>query len=183
MNIGDLIRSFRKEKAMTLLALSEKSGVALATLSRIENNKMTGTLASHMAICGALDVALPDLYKHLTAEKYTPEVQTAESRTEVFVHDKRSISEILVPKVLDKKMMPIMIKLEPKGSTHMEETNRGTEKFIFVLDGKVEASVGEKVFTLNKGDTLYFESSASHYFKNIGASEARLICVSSPPVL
>ena len=183
MNIGDMIKNLRKEKGLTLLELSQESGVALATLSRIENNKMTGTLESHMAICGALDLALPELYKHLTPEKYTPEVQTTEERTEVFVHDKRSISEMLVPKVLDKKMMPVMIRLEPRGSTHKEETKRGAEKFIYVLDGKIEAVVGEKTFSLKKGDTLYFESSASHYFKNIGAQEARMICVSSPPVL
>jgi phosphoribosylamine-glycine ligase len=53
---GEIIHGLRKEKKITLLELSEKSGVALATLSRIENGKMTGTLKSHMNICKTLEI-------------------------------------------------------------------------------------------------------------------------------
>ena len=44
MHVGTLINRVRKEKRMTLVALAKKSGVALATLSRIENGKMTNAL-------------------------------------------------------------------------------------------------------------------------------------------
>jgi transcriptional regulator with XRE-family HTH domain len=183
MDIGEKIRKFRTEKGLTLLELSRKSGVALATLSRIENNKMTGTLESHIAICNALGIGLPELYQDLSPSNSAPEVHTASDRTEVFVHDKRSVSEMLIPKVLDKKMMPIMIKIGSKGTTHREESKKGVEKFVYVLEGKVNAAIGEKRYSLNKGDTLYFDSSMPHYFENIGASDARLICVISPPML
>ena len=63
MHVGEIIHKLRKSKKMTLLELSNTSGVALATLSRMENGKMTGTLESHMNICKALEVNLPDLYK------------------------------------------------------------------------------------------------------------------------
>jgi quercetin dioxygenase-like cupin family protein len=168
---------------MTLLELSQKSGVALATLSRMENGKMTGTLESHMSICSALDTALPELYKDLSSAKKKVEVQTKAARADVFVHDKKSSSEMLASKVLNKKMMPIMVKISPGGKTHEEETKYGVEKFVYVLDGKVEAVIGDEKFDLTKGDTLYFESSLAHYFKNTGAGESRLICVTCPPTL
>ncbi len=183
MKIGENIRKLRKEKGLTLIELSSKSGVALATLSRIENNKMTGTLESHLAICKALDTGLPQLYHHLSSTASRPEVTTESSRTDVFVHDTRSVSEMLTPKVLDKKMMPLMIKLEPEGATHKEESKKGVEKFMYVLEGRVDAVVGATTYNLNKGDTLYFDSSIEHYFKNVGASCAQLICVVSPPTL
>nr|HPM43252.1 helix-turn-helix transcriptional regulator [Candidatus Omnitrophota bacterium] len=69
MPIGDVIHRFRKEKKLTLSELTERSGVALATLSRMENNRMTGTLESHIEICKALDSTLADLYKDLPASK------------------------------------------------------------------------------------------------------------------
>ena len=37
----------------------------MATLSRIENGKMTGTLDSHTNIAAALEISLPVLYKDL----------------------------------------------------------------------------------------------------------------------
>lgn len=183
MHVGDIIKKLRKEKKMTLLELSKSSGVALATLSRMENAKMTGTLESHMNICRALEMELPELYKNLSHPKKTVELQTKEERTDVFIHDRKSTSEMLANKVLSKKMMPVLVKLSKGGNTHKEETKPGVEKFIYVLDGKVMAEIGQERFDLTKGDTLYFESSLPHYFKNIGTGEARIISVTCPPTL
>ena len=54
MFIGQRIKQLREAQKMTLTELSEKSGVQLATLSRMENMKMTGTLESHIAIAQTL---------------------------------------------------------------------------------------------------------------------------------
>lgn len=183
MHVGEVINRIRKEKKMTLFELSKKSGVALATLSRIENGKMTGTLESHMNICRALEIDLLELYKDLSVSKKTIEVQTKETRRDIFVHDKKSSFLMLVSNILKKKMMPTLIKISSGGKTHKEETKAGVEKFIYVLAGKIEVSIGEKKYNLSKDDTLYFESSIHHHFKNIGKGEVRLICVTSPPVL
>jgi transcriptional regulator with XRE-family HTH domain len=183
MNVGEIIHRLRKERKMTLKELSEKSGVALATLSRMENGKMTGTLESHMNICRALDTSLPDLYKDLVASTRKVEVQSQKTRTDVFIHHKKATSEMLSSNVLNKKMMPTLVKIMKGGSTHSEETKVGIEKFVYVLDGRLEAHIGDNRYSLAKGDTLYFESSIPHYFKNAGALEARLISVVSPPAL
>jgi len=183
MHVGEIIHKARKEKKMTLVELSQKSGVALATLSRIENGKMTGTLDSHMNICNALEVSLPDLYKNLVASKKTVEVQPKGAAANVSVHSKRFSSEVLASNLAGKKMMPIMIKISKGGSTSREETRPGFEKFAYVLDGKVEVDIGEERYNLTKGDTLYFESSVPHHFKNTGTGEAHLIIVTSPPIL
>jgi len=183
MKVGEIVHKLRKEKKMTLLDLSEKSGVALATLSRMENGKMTGTLESHMNICRALEAPLTDLYKDLTSSAKKVEMQARDARTDVFIHDKRAKSELLSATSLNKKMMPTMIKISKGGRTHSEETKTGVEKFIYVLDGKLEANIGKEVFKLARGNTLYFESSVPHHFKNTGALEARLISVVSPPAL
>jgi quercetin dioxygenase-like cupin family protein len=52
-----------------------------------------------------------------------------------------------------------------------------------VLDGKVEANIGSNKYDLAKGDTLYFESSIPHHFRNIGAGETRVVSVTTPPAL
>lgn len=183
MPIGDVIHRFRKEKKMTLAELTDKSGVALATLSRMENNRMTGTLESHINICKALDITLADLYKDLPGSRKTVEVLPKKAHTDVFVHDKRSSSEMLASKVLDKKMMPILIKIQAGGTTQTEETKSGVEKFLYILHGKLEAAVGAEKYHLTKGDTLYFEASLPHSLKNTGQDEAHIIAVISPPVL
>lgn len=183
MDIGHRIRDLRQEAGLTLEELSKKSGIALATLSRIENGKMTGTLQSHMNICKAMGITLPRLYAGLEDDKKNVDMQKKTLRTEVFLHNKKSSSEMLTSKVLDKKMMPIMLKIDPKGSTAVEENKISTEKFLYVLSGEVEAVIGTEKYALAKGDTLYFNASSPHQFKNIGKTEAVCICIISPPSL
>jgi len=183
MHVGALINKVRREKNMTLLELAKKSGVALATLSRIENGKMTGTLESHMSICKAFDMTLPELYKDLPSSKKAVEVLEKAAKHEVCVHDKRSSSEILVSNVQKKKMMPILIKIAKGGQTAPEKTKSGVERFVYILDGKVEADIGDNTYNLLKGDTLYFDSSVPHHFKNTGSVEAQVLALTSPPEL
>jgi transcriptional regulator with XRE-family HTH domain len=182
MNIGKTIHALRKENEMTLLELADKSGVALATLSRMENGKMTGTLESHMKICEALGVPLPEVYKNLYPVKRAVDIQKNKSRTEVFIHDKKSSEELLASKISNKKMMPVLIKILKDGKTRTEETRPGIEKFIYVLEGKIEANIGEEKYSLMKGDTLYFEASMPHCFKNTHGHDTKLLCIISPPI-
>jgi len=183
MSIGETIHALRKESKMTLLELANKSGVALATLSRMENNKMTGTLESHMKICEALSVPLPELYENLYPPRKSVEMQKEKSRTEIFIHDKRASSEILASKVLNKKMMPVLIKLDKSGYTHKEENKYGIDKFIYILEGRIEVELGDEKYALSKNDSLYFEANIPHRLKNTGASNAKIISVTSPPAL
>ena len=183
MHVGEIIHKLRKTRKMTLLELSNESGVALATLSRMENGRMTGTLESHMKICKALETNLPDLYKDLSASKKTVELRPRALRADVFVHDNKAVSEMLASNFMNKKMMPILIKIGKSGRTHSEETKSGSERFVYLLEGKVEANIGENKYDLVKGDSLYFESSLPHYFRNAGSGEARLVSVTTPPAL
>lgn len=183
MLIGEIIHRLRKEKKMTLVELAEKSGVALATLSRVENGRMTGTLNSHMKICKALEINITELYKDLSLSKKAVEMRSKKARSEVFLHSKNTSSEMLISNALNKKMMPLIIKVSKGGSTRKEATKVGIEKFIYIASGRIEANIGEEKYNLAKGDTLYFEASAPHYFKNTGSGDASLVCVVCPPLI
>jgi len=73
-----------------------------------------------------------------------------------------------------------MIKIAKGGNTHNEETKPGIEKFAYVLDGKVEANIGEERYVLGRGDTLYFESSIPHAYRAMGRRNAKALTVVYP---
>lgn len=180
MLIGDKLHEIRKAKKLTLTELSEKSGVQLATLSRIENKKMTGTLESHIAIARALGIDVIDLYKSFIQEQKQVELSETIHSSEIFTHNEKSSFEILTKNVLSKQMMPTLIKIELGGSTQEEQATPNSEKFIFVLEGTIEALIDHKDYRLEKNSTLYFESSLPHKFKNVGRGTAKLLCVATP---
>jgi len=183
MLIGNRIREMRKAQKMTLTELSQKSGVQLATLSRIEHMKMVGTLESHMNIAQALGIDVTQLYAGIGPETKPIEVETPQSLTDQFQHNEKSSYEILTKKVLNKKMMPVLIRLDHGGESALEQGKPASEKFVFVLEGQVEAVVGEKTYILEKANTLYFDASLPHRFKNKGKQPAKVLCVSTPVTL
>jgi len=183
MYIGKRLKELRQAREMTLVDLSAKSGVQIATLSRMENNKMTGTLESHINIAKALGVEVTQLYSDIIRVESKVDLQKDPSSSDVFVHSNKSSYQMLTTKVLSKQMMPILLTIEPDGQTTKEENKPGTEKFLYLLEGKVEVHVGKESYTLGKGNTLYFDASLSHFLINEGKTTVKLLCVATPPAL
>jgi transcriptional regulator with XRE-family HTH domain len=183
MYIGKRIKELRNLQEMTLSQLAEKSGVQIATLSRIEHLRMTGTLDCHINIARALGVELTQLYAEIIKQEDRVSLKTSKTTTDVFIHSDKSSYEILTSKVLSKKMMPILLKIDPEGKTNTEQNRIATEKFIFVLEGKIEAVIGSQSYALSKHNTLYFDASVEHYFMNNGKLTAQVICVATPVAL
>ena len=183
MPIGKQLKEIRQNKNMTLAQLAQKSGVQIATLSRIENDKMTGTLQSHLNIAQALAVDVTALYKDIIREENPADLKIAQNTADVYQHTDQSSSEILVSQVLGKKMTPFLIKLGPQRQTPQEQNKSGTEKFIFILDGKIEAKIGRETYALAKNSSLYFDAGLPHQITNKGKTGARLLCVATPMTL
>ena len=184
MHIGERLRELRKQRNLTLVQLSKASGVDTATISRIETGKMTGTLASHMQLARSLSASLSDLYAGLEGTEQAVTMQSPGGRGEVYVHQAgRANMAMLTQDVLKKRMMPALLTIEPEGQTLREESKPGTEKFVYVLEGQVEATIGSERYTLKRQQTLYFDAARPHQFRNVGKGIARCLCVITPPTL
>ena len=181
MHLGATIRRLRKEKRLTLLQLSHKSGVAIATLSRMETGTMTGRVESHIKICEALGITLPELYKDFS--KKTLEVAKDRVGHPVGIHDNKFSSMLLISNTHNKKIIPLVITIVKGERTPTDETKTGIDKFVYMMQGKVEANIGNEKYGLSENDSIYFDSSVPHYFKNTGTGEARFICIVAPPIL
>ena len=184
--VGERLRALRKSQGVTLVELAKASGVDAATISRIETGRMTGTLECHTKLTRGLGVKLTELYAGIeeVQARGAVSVQAPGARTEVYVHRAgKSSLAMLTTDVLKKKLMPVLIAIEPGGSTHKEEAKVGTEKFIYVLEGELEARVGEEQHQLKRGSTLYFDASLPHSLRNPGAKTARCLAVTTPPAL
>lgn len=183
MSIGNRIKELRRQKKMTLTELSKQSGVQIATLSRIENGKMKGTIDSHLSVARALGVDVTTLYKDLGKESTDDRTSPPDAPTETFNYNDKASYEILTSHLLSKKMMPVVLRIEPGGRTNAESNPPGSEKFVFVLEGAVRAAVGERSYDLTPNKTVYFDASVSHWFENTGKKPARLISVVTPVAL
>ncbi len=180
MYIGNRLKEIREAKKVSLTDLSQKSGVQLATLSRIENRKMVGTLESHLNIARALGITLNELYSKIEMEEDSKKPEEKKEPAGIFVHSSKSTYEMLTNQVFKKKMMPVLVKIEPGGKTNLEQSAFGAEKFLYVLEGTLEAKIGQESYSLSESNTLYFDASLPHYFSNEGTIPLRALCIVTP---
>ena len=178
--LGNRIKHMRQNTGYTLVDLSKRSGIALATLSRIENDKMVGTLDSHKKICQALGITLSELFSNLEREMKAVYIQRNCAQKEVFSHSEHFTRTILTSKDSGKNILPLMVTVQPGGVENIDANRADIEKFIYSLEGSIELTIDGDTFQLQAEDTLYFNASSPHTIKNTGGTIARYLCVISP---
>ncbi|MCD4728882.1 MAG: XRE family transcriptional regulator [Pirellulales bacterium] len=183
MLIGNKVKALRNKANLTLKQLADASGVQIATLSRIENLKMTGTIDSHQSIARALNVDLVELYKDPSPADLEPESKVQPASHETFTYNDKASYDILTNRVLSRKMMPIVLRIEPGGRTNSEQYQIGAERFIFVMKGAVRVYIEEESCELGVNKAMYIDASKKHYIQNIGEETAKMISVLTPVVL
>jgi transcriptional regulator with XRE-family HTH domain len=184
MEIGLRLRSLRKNREMSLEDLARRSGVALATLSRIENGKGSGTFRTHQKIADAMGVSLPELYRGLDKPEEVAVALPSEEEAETFTFDEKASAIFLVRGIRAKQMLPQLLVIQPGGKTALEQYREGTDRWLFGLEGSAQVQVGPKTYPVSEGGTLYFRGSLPHRLINSHHSKiAKVISVTSPVVL
>ncbi len=179
-NLGERIRKLRKERGITLVELSKVTGVAQATLSRIETGTMTGTVESHERIAEAMGMGLAELYTGVDRRFEEIDIQGRGDTRKVTHQTKNARFELLTQENAKKKITPLLVTLAAHTETELVSTERGVEKFVFVLEGQVQAKVADRHYELKAEETIYFDASLPHKIINSGNVPARLLLTVSP---
>ena len=183
MNLGTRIRQLRQMKGWSLGDLSKRCGVALSSLSRIETGRMTGTLDSHLEIARALGVRVSELYATLDLAGPAVEVKTAGDLRRGQLSTKGATLTVLTEAALQKKMLPVLVRLPPRKGTSAERGLAGSERFLYVLQGQLQLAAGEEKFRLGPGECAYLQASAPHRLLNVGPGTLLAVSVTCPPLL
>jgi len=180
VQLGSKIRQLRREKKTTLIELSHRTGVAQATLSRMETGRMTGTVESHRKIAESLGVSLATLYQGIDDRTKHTSYSPSSKPRRITAKTDRMKCELLTQEVSRKKITPLLITLASHGRSEVEELDGGVEKLLFVIEGNLKVVVGTEEFVLHPYDTLYFEASLPHHLVNLGTKQAKIFCAVSP---
>jgi quercetin dioxygenase-like cupin family protein len=78
-------------------------------------------------------------------------------------------------------MEPLLFKMNEKAASGPSMYKHYGQEFALVIKGTVEITLNDAVYVLKKGDSIYFNSSTPHSFRNVGKEEAEAIWVVTPP--
>lgn len=176
--LGHRLRQRRKELGLTLRQLGELTDLTASFLSQVEKGQTSPSIASLQRIAGALQV--PIFYFLNDNAPPNPVVRRQERKKLVFPNS-RIAYDLLNPD-LTRKMMGLLIRLEPGAIRRAARLREPTEQLMFVLQGKMEIHIGGQRYTLDEGDSVYFDGDALREFASVGEEDLLIICCLTPPV-
>ncbi len=180
LNMGIKIKKLRKSKGLSLLEVSKNVGLSPSLLSQIENDKITPSIATLFKIANFLGKKTSFfLDNHEEERKIEYPVVRKGQRTILQSKNSKIRYELLNPRLRDARVEFLEVILE-KGCETGLYTHEG-EEYGIVLKGKLEVILKEDHYILCRGDSIAFDSSQPHGFKNLSRGEARVIWAVSPP--
>lgn len=77
-----------------------------------------------------------------------------------------------------RKIDPFLVQVDPlpEEKKYNKNTHDGQE-YDFVVEGKLEVTIDDKILVLNPGDSIYFNSKKLHCFRALENKPAKFLCV------
>lgn len=184
--IGTHVAALRGERDLTQEQLAEATGVTKGYVSKIENGHIVPPIGTLVKIAQALQVdvteflkAASDPYEDAASIVRVDERQPVVRGASAFGYDYVSLAH----KKRHKHMEPFLFTFPVDISTDVRFEHEG-EEFLFILSGRVEWEMvmdgNTRKWTLEAGDSLYFESRIPHRGRGLGADARALIVIYTP---
>ena len=167
IEIGKKIKEIREDKGLTLQELAKLTGFSSAILSQIENHLESPSLGTLMKIAKALNVDLGIFFGVETKSPYYI-TKKGEGVNVARFASKDGITRYgytyssLGMGKQNRKLEPFIVELEPETLKNEKAYAHEGEEFIYVLEGKVEITIGEHTEILEPGDSIYYDSTLPH---------------------
>jgi transcriptional regulator with XRE-family HTH domain len=180
--IGDTVRSLRKKKKLTLADLAAATGLSPAIISQLERGLANPSFTTLAQLAHGLDIPVGKLLPSFHESK-SPVVRRHERRdlrrsTPEGVG--QAVYELLVPD-LNGALEALWVVTDPGHDTSTTPFTHGGEEFGLIISGRMEISIGDDEFTLEAGDSIRFDSTKPHWFRNSSSEQCVAVWVNTPP--
>jgi transcriptional regulator with XRE-family HTH domain len=198
-SVGERLRTHRTDTGMSLRELARQVGVSPSLISQIEHGKATPSVATLYSIVSILDVSLDELFfdtprggpaapepagaaRHLdTGNERLPSSHWQAPSEGPVLHAANRLSLTLATGVRWERLTadhdpgveflhctyPVAGESCPPGDLMSHSGN----EYGLVISGQCAATVGEKTYELDAGDSIAFDSRTPHRIWNRGDSE------------
>ena len=172
---GQRFRRLRTRRGLSLAQVARATKVSVGFLSALERGQMRSSISTLRRIARFYRTNILSLF------------ETAAENPRLVRPGQRKVLETTPGVRMEllawgqTAMEPHLFRIKPGGGSGESYSHEG-EEFLHVLRGDFEIWLDSKEhYRLKPGDSLYFESSTPHRWKNPGRSETCVLWVNTPP--
>lgn len=184
--LGRSLKAIRTRMDLTLAEVAERTGVSVATLSKIENGQVSPTYDKLTQLCEGLGLDISVFFRE-PEQAPAPGVTARRSITRrgegLLVQTPNYDYRYLCADLANKGMVPILITIRARSLLQFSALSRHSgEEFVLVLRGRIEVHTEHYApVTLESGEAIYLDSMMGHAFLTTGRSSAQMLNVCHSP--
>lgn len=183
--IADKLRTLRLRRSMGLAQLAQHTGFSTAILSRLENGRLIPTLPTLTRIALVFSVGLDYFFSDPRKRHVVAVVRRNERKRFPSDPDAAPVPwhfESLDFRVNERKLSGYLAHFHPIPHDKVTPHYHQGVELVYIIEGRVEMVIGVETFTLETGDSIYFDSMQKHTYRSLvkGACTAVVVTSGSP---
>jgi DNA-binding transcriptional MerR regulator/quercetin dioxygenase-like cupin family protein len=172
---GQRFRRLRTRRGLSLAQVARATGVSVGFLSALERGQMRSSIATLRRIARFYRTNILSLFEPASDN---PRLVRPNQRKILETNPEVRMELLAWGNTV---MEPHLFRIKPGGGSGESYSHEG-EEFLHVLRGSFEIWLnGKEHYELKPGDSLYFESSTPHRWKNPGRKDTWLLWINTPP--
>jgi transcriptional regulator with XRE-family HTH domain len=193
IEFGKRVKALRTDRKLRIADVAKASGLAISTISKVENGQMSLTYDKLLQLAAGLGVGMPQLFVVQGADGEWPENVASDKvlgrraisrRDEGKYIETRQYEYLYVcPDFSRKLMTPLLGRTTARTLEEFGPMVRHPgQEYIFVLDGAMEVhSEFYQPVHLAEGESMYFDSMMGHAYLTASDAPCRFLLVCSKP--
>lgn len=174
---GAQLRKDRLARGWSVRHLAEESGLAISTISKIENNKMVPTVDLYSRLLKSLGHS-PEWFYDAGREKSKQFVNVLRLQDQENVHHPTVSHKILFGR--NKSDVVVLRQIFP---AQIADENRklmahAGNELVYVIRGRLQIRMhGRESIVLNPEDTIHFSSTIPHFYEALDGADCEVLLV------
>lgn len=179
-DLGARLRVVRMAHKLSQRELARRAGVTNGTISLIEQNKNSPSVASLKKVLDGIPISLADFFalEQPPADKVFYRQNELLDLTEGDIHFRQ-----VGGNEASRQLQILHEVYQPGADTGKTMLSHDAEEGGIVVRGQIEVTVGDQVGVLGPGDAYHFDSRFPHRFRNLSDEECEIISACTPPYL
>jgi transcriptional regulator with XRE-family HTH domain len=187
--LGEMIRSRRVERKMSLAQVAKQAGVSTSFVSQVERGVANPTLSTLKSLVESLGSSVGALLEEgdwsdgnggQRTENSDIAVLRAGKRRRIVYPGSNIANELLSPS-LQRKMEIIWVEAAPGAGSGGHPHKHEGEECGIVISGEMSFKVGDTEVLLGPRDAIYFSSHIPHQWESAGTEDLVAIWIITPP--
>lgn len=176
--LGRRVKQLRLQKGLTLKEIEARVGVSATHVSEVERGKTSPTVGALSKIAAALEVNASYLIDFPIGQAVS--VTRPGERLGITTPEHEFVFDVLTREQPYAEISLFLATINPDQKHRLHREARPGDKFLLVIDGIIEITLGTRSYVLKRGDSLHFKASQPQELKNLGDTPCRILWADWP---